>query len=78
MSDTVEKTEIKAFNKVASAFNLWMDEYVNDPKRFAQVNETALNHVKEKLHGYQITYGDRALATLKIYIEKVIDNENNK
>lgn len=58
-------------DKWAAAFNLWMDEYVNDPDSFSSVTAGALQHLREKLNGEEPTYGQLQAATFQEYIEKV-------
>jgi len=55
----------------AAAFNMWMDEYVNDLQSFEDSYSTALNHVSEKLLGEEPSYGAVAAEQFKAYLEKV-------
>lgn len=56
--------------KVADAFNLWMDEYTNNPEAFDKTEAMAIAHLKEKLNGKPITYGQRCAEILSMYMER--------
>jgi hypothetical protein len=54
--------------QLAQAFNSWMDDYANNPERFAAMEEVARQHLVEKGEGREQTYGDSAAATLMAYL----------
>ena len=53
------------------AFNLWMDEFLNDPERFESTTRSALRHAKEKAGGGGLTYGADAAACFRAYLGRV-------
>ena len=52
---------------IVKGFNAWMDESINDPKKFGETSETIKQHLLEKSNGEEPSYGDSCLATLKKY-----------
>lgn len=58
-------------DKLAAAFNRWMDDFVNDPEAFSSTTGLALQHAKERNEGKPLTYGQTAAATLTAYLEKI-------
>ena len=54
----------------AKAFNLWMDEYINNPEQFIKTEEAAIHHLSERLGGKEYTYGDVAAETFKAYLSR--------
>ena len=57
--------------KFSAAFNLWMDEFVNDPAKFQSTTEKAIKHLTERLNGRAPTYGESAAATFEAYLAQV-------
>jgi hypothetical protein len=55
----------------AAAFNMWMDDFVNDPESFQSTTASALEHLREKLDGRAPTYGESSAATYAAYLAKV-------
>lgn len=69
--DELNGTEVNEGNRYAEAFNMWMDQYVNDPKSFEDSYSTALNHVSEKLLGEEPSYGAVAAEQFKQYLNQL-------
>lgn len=67
-------TELPTDN-YSAAFNMWMDEYINDPQSFEDAYSTALNHVSEKLLGEEPSYGAVAAEQFKRYLDKIEKGE---
>lgn len=61
--------------KLAAAFNAWMDDYVNDPEAFKSTTAVALQHAKERKDGRELTYGQSASTTLLAYLAR-LDRRN--
>lgn len=59
----------------AAAFNMWMDQYVNDPQSFETSYDSAMRHVSEKLGGNEPSYGEVAAEQFKQYLEQVSVNQ---
>jgi len=57
----------------AAAFNMWMDEFLNNPQSFEDSYTAAMNHVSEKLLGEEPSYGVVAAEQFKQYLSKVTD-----
>lgn len=66
-----ETDELDISEHYAAAFNMWMDEYVNDPQAFETSYDSAMRHVSEKLGGHTPSYGEVAAEQFKVYLEKV-------
>lgn len=62
-------------NKSARAFNLWMDDFTNNPEAFCSTTSSALQHMREKLEGKEPTYGDVCAAQYAAYLERVEKEE---
>ena len=56
---------------IAAAFNLWMDEYINDPEAFESTTKGVLSHLAEKAAGQPLSYGERCEVTLEAFIAKI-------
>lgn len=56
--------------KVATAFNLWMDEFTNDPEAFESTTATALKHLRERSEGREPSYGEKCAVLLDTYMAK--------
>jgi len=59
--------------RLEAAFNLWMDEFLNDPEKFKSTTALALRHAKEKRVGKKLTYGERAATCLLAYLSRIVD-----
>ena len=55
----------------AAAFNMWLSEYMNDPQSFQDSQQLAITHLKEKMSGAELSYGEVAAEQFKGYLEKV-------
>ncbi len=55
----------------AAAFNLWMDEFVNNPDAFESTTGSALTHLREQLDGREPTYGESCAVTYAAYLDRV-------
>lgn len=55
----------------AAAFNMWLDQYVNDPQSFESSYDTAMRHVSEKLGGNEPSYGQVAAEQFKQYLNQL-------
>lgn len=50
------------------AFNKWMDDFINNPSAYEKTTESALHHLREKLNGEPLTYGQSCEAILQAYL----------
>lgn len=57
--------------KSAAAFNLWMDDFTNNPDAFANTTVNALRHLRERSDGREPTYGEEAATTYAAYMARV-------
>lgn len=55
----------------AAAFNMWMDDYMNNPQAYEDSHDSAVRHLKEKLNGEEPSYGAVCQEVLIKYLEKV-------
>lgn len=55
----------------APAFNMWMDDYMNNPQAYEDSHDSAVRHLKEKLNGEEPSYGLVCQEILIKYLEKV-------
>lgn len=55
----------------AAAFNMWMDDYMNNPQAYEDSHDSAVRHLKEKLNGEDPSYGSVCQEILIKYLEKV-------
>ena len=53
-----------------NAFNAWIDDYINNPKAFKAIEDSAMEHLSEKLGGKEPSYGEACTATLLEYLKK--------
>ena len=56
------------------AFNLWLDDFTNNPQQFEEISKTAHRHLEEKLQGKEPSYGESVTATLFEYCNKTKTN----
>lgn len=57
---------------LAKAFNMWMDDYTNNPEAYEQIHTVAIRHLKEKLDGEVPSYGEEMAEIFQGYLEKVV------
>lgn len=69
--NVVQEQDAKATPNYAAAFNMWMDQYVNDPQTYESIYDTAMRHVSEKLGGYEPSYGEVCAEVLVNYLNKL-------
>lgn len=55
----------------AEAFNMWMDDYMNNPQAYEDSHDSAVRHLKEKLSGEEPSYGMVASQILQHYLEEI-------
>ena len=55
----------------AAAFNMWMQDYSNNPQAYEDSHDSAVRHLKEKLNGEEPSYGSVCQEILIKYLEKV-------
>ncbi len=66
-----EEKPAPAATDYAAAFNMWMDDYMNNPQAYEDSHESAVRHLKEKLNGEEPSYGAVCAEVLIKYLEKV-------
>lgn len=62
---------VKQVPNYAAAFNMWMDDYMNNPQAYEDSHDSAVRHLKEKLNGEEPSYGAVCAEVLVGYLEKV-------
>jgi len=55
----------------AAAFNMWQDDFINNPQAYEDSQTVAIRHLTEKLNGEEPSYGQIAAQMLIEYLEKV-------
>lgn len=55
----------------AAAFNMWQDDFVNNPQAFEDSHTTAIRHLTEKLNGEEPSYGMVCSVLFQEYLNKV-------
>lgn len=55
----------------AAAFNMWMDDYMNNPQAYEDSHDSAVRHLKEKLNGEEPSYGAVCAEVLVNYLNKL-------
>lgn len=71
------KTDIKLIHveveqpNYAAAFNMWMDDYMNNPQAYEDSHDSAVRHLKEKLNGEEPSYGAVCAEVLVGYLNKL-------
>ena len=55
----------------AAAFNMWQDDFCNNPQAYEDSHSTAIRHLTEKLNGEELSYGQICEQMLIEYLEKV-------
>ena len=48
-------------------FNRWMDEYIKNPKKFLETQQSINRHLLEKADGKAPTYGEHCAMSLVYY-----------
>lgn len=71
IADTLNDSYKRIEPNYAAAFNMWMDEYVNNPQEFESSYDSAMRHVSEKLGGKEPSYGEVAAEQFKQYLNKL-------
>lgn len=59
----------------AAAFNMWMDQYTNNPSSFESSYDTAMRHVSEKLNGEEPSYGQVCSELFQEYLNKTLEEK---
>ncbi|EJO29606.1 hypothetical protein [Achromobacter marplatensis] len=57
--------------KVAQAYNQWMQDYTDNPKAFEAIEESASRFLAERQDGAEPSYGERSAAVLAAYMDKL-------
>lgn len=65
--DAVEKQE----PNYAAAFNMWQDDFCNNPQAYEDSQTVAIRHLTEKLNGEEPSYGQIAAQMLIEYLNKL-------
>lgn len=63
--------EDKPTPNYAAAFNMWQDDFINNPQAYEDSQTVAIRHLTEKLNGEEPSYGMIAEQMLIEYLEKV-------
>ena len=69
--EVVEEVFEKPQPNYAAAFNMWMNDYMNNPQAYEGSHDSAVRHLKEKLNGEEPSYGAVCAEVLIKYLEKV-------
>lgn len=69
--DALNGTAKKAEPNYAAAFNMWMDDYMNNPQAYEDSHDSAVRHLKEKLNGEEPSYGAVCAEVLVNYLNKL-------
>lgn len=59
-------------NKIANAFNEWMNRFIQNPEQFQREFQTVTEYLNEQNNGIEPTYGEAAAA----YLDKLLDELN--
>lgn len=68
-------TEVFTQEKFAQAFNMWQDDFCNNPQAYEIASDTAMRHLKEKLDGEEPSYGAVAAQIFQQYLT-TLENQN--
>lgn len=68
-------TEVFTQEKFAQAFNMWQDDFCNNPRAYEIASDTAMRHLKEKLDGKEPSYGAVAAQIFQQYLT-TLENQN--
>lgn len=55
----------------AAAFNMWMDDYMNNSQAYEDSHDSAVRHLKEKLNGEEPSCGAVCAEVLVKYLNKL-------
>lgn len=55
----------------AAAFNMWLEDYMNNPQAYEDSHSSAVRHLKEKLNGEEPSYGAVCAEVLVNYLNKL-------
>lgn len=55
----------------AAAFNMWLEDYMNNPQAYEDSHDSAVRHLKEKLNGEEPSYGAVCAEVLVGYLNKL-------
>lgn len=69
--ELIQKEKPVKVPNYAAAFNMWMDDYSNNPQAYEDSHDSAVRHLKEKLNGEEPSYGAVCAEVLIKYLEKV-------
>lgn len=58
----------------AAAFNMWQDDFINNPQAYEDSQTVAIRHLTEKLNGEEPSYGQVAAQMLIEYLNKTESN----
>lgn len=67
--------EVSKENKFTQAFNMWQDDFCNNPQAYEIASDTAMRHLKEKLDGEEPSYGAVAAQIFQQYLT-TLENQN--
>lgn len=67
--------EVFTQEKFAQAFNMWQDDFCNNPQAYELAGNTAMRHLKEKLDGKEPSYGAVAAQIFQQYLT-TLENQN--
>lgn len=69
--DFIVEEPVLAQYDYAAAFNMWMDDYMNNPQAYEDSYDSAVRHLKEKLNGEEPSYGAACAEALVKYLNKL-------
>lgn len=69
--ELIQKEKFVKVPNYAAAFNMWMDDYMNDPQAYEDSHDSAVRHLKEKLNGEDPSYGAVCAEVLVNYLNKL-------
>lgn len=72
LTDELNGTDVgEQVPNYAAAFNMWMDDYMNNPQAYEDSHDSAVRHLKEKLNGEDPSYGAVCAEVLVKYLNKL-------
>lgn len=69
--ELIQKEKSDKKPNYAAAFNMWLDDYSNNPQAYEDSHSTAIRHLTEKLNGEELSYGMICEQMLIEYLEKL-------
>ena len=69
--ELIQKEKFVKVPNYEAAFNMWMDDYMNDPQAYEDSHDSAVRHLKEKLNGEDPSYGAVCAEVLVNYLNKL-------